>query len=1050
MRRFWMLVIAGVGLGYLSTDAGASPEQAYTLVMDGKPTSVIVVPRQPADHAAMWSAMELQKHFQKITGAQVPIRFDDEVLDGSPVRISVGDTALSRAAGLDMGRLGAQEYVQQFEPGLIVLMGRDVYPNPWPLECPGIVSTNGRFGLGSAGGVVALENHKFPDQQGSVEAWVSADAKGILWKVGNQEQEPKDHYQTFSFSPDDNVMKYRSVVNGEEALLKAPMDTVTAKGWHLVTATWDAVAGKKQILVDGKVVAEGPYKQTQCAGSKWFSVGGGKGNPWWWGGMDDFRLSRDIVRAYPNGVEKKPFIKDEYTKLLLHFDEPGGVTYDGEPPTREIAKGDAYLPDAFDPIATTYAAYDFLERYCDVRWYSPTELGTVVPSTNALVIKNPANLKRKPWLRGRVATDIEGNAPEIWGNRMNNFLYNHASVYDGVLFKLRLRAGGQRLTVNHSFYAWYDKYWEKSTNNPGLFVEKRSDWFAKKEDGSPFGNPPYQLCYTHTGVIAQVIADAKQAYAYGTRVFGVVPMDNHDFCQCTNCKTLLNLTTNKIQGFSNSDASELMWWFTDQIARGVAKDCPDLLIGQLAYADYAAPPRTVALASNITSGPCFSPNVFDTLDDSNPNSAMGLYRQWVNMKKKSGMVLGVWIYQCFPNESGGQRGFKNWPGFHSKRLGIYMRMMQQDKIDAVFLCGISSFIDGYITFRMMDDATLDTDAVLDEFFPRYFGKAGTPMRKFYDTVEASYMEQIGGGGTIDSYDRYNIRDIMKNCGQWIAEAEKLAETDAEKKRVALFKDGVWEHMTQGYKDYLAHYNGHPPFPLSYRTDTKPTERVEGKFGNALKLGQLIGVWNPGFSDAAGTVEFWFKARETGGILFNIHTDRPDPGHVHLADRPDSGHEIGRGDSVLDPKTKEKGYKYYYRSWARGVTNQILTPPLTGGWHHIAARWSAKDGKLQLSLDGKSVGTTKYVKTRCSGAHRFAIGGTTGTFGTWGDGGNSWGLMDEFRLSKILRPPSLPTKAPTPDKDTLLLLHFDEENGQFPIESSGRDWRGNAGEKTAKK
>ena len=32
-------------------------------------------------------------------------------------------------------------------------------------------------------------------------------------------------------------------------------------------------------------------------------------------------------------------------------------------------------PELFDEQGTLYAAYDFLERCCDVRWYLPTDLG---------------------------------------------------------------------------------------------------------------------------------------------------------------------------------------------------------------------------------------------------------------------------------------------------------------------------------------------------------------------------------------------------------------------------------------------------------------------------------------------------------------------------------------------------------------------------------------------------------------------------------------------------------------------------------------------------
>lgn len=59
------------------------------------------MPRLPPSHNAMWAAKELQDRFKKITGVEMPVRYDDEKIEGSPIKLSVGDPALSRAAGLD-------------------------------------------------------------------------------------------------------------------------------------------------------------------------------------------------------------------------------------------------------------------------------------------------------------------------------------------------------------------------------------------------------------------------------------------------------------------------------------------------------------------------------------------------------------------------------------------------------------------------------------------------------------------------------------------------------------------------------------------------------------------------------------------------------------------------------------------------------------------------------------------------------------------------------------------------------------------------------------
>lgn len=999
-----------IGLAVAASFASAAPEPSYTLVKDGKPTSVIVIPRQPASGVAAWGAKELQDHVKKITGADVPVVYDDDKVDAGLVRISIGDTVLSRAAGLDMNKLAEQEYQLQFEPGVILLMGRDLCPNPWPMEVQGrYKSAEGVFGLGhGVGGRIMWSSHAFPDGKGSIELWMRDDVQGNIWKIGGQDNESQDNVQTLYLDETrDFTLGYKTVANGKKVVLQGPK---LSKGWHLVTTTWDAEVGKKQILVDGKIVAEGPYEKTDCGKMKNFTI-----NELWAGAIDEFRMSRKIVRSYPNGVEKKPFEKDEFTKLLLHFDLKDGVTYDGEKPW-------AALPEAKQPgygveVGTTYAVYDFLEKYCGVRWYFATELGTVTPKTTTLTISNAKNEKRRPAILYRSSTGLAfGDSPMV------SILQNRPSQDDAGLYQTRLRMSvWAPLNVSHSFYGYYDRFWAKNPSNEAAFVEEHKEWFAKNPDGTPRGNPPNQMCYTDPGFISNVIKEAKLRYSYGDRVFGVVPMDNMDHCQCSNCAALQipPEKRNKGYGFMNNYASELVWSFVKKVADGVAKDCPGFLIGELSYADYSVAPKTVTLPDNVCAGPCWAPNLYPSLIPDRPESEPAQYYEWVAMKKKTGMLLNCWIYQCFPDQYGAMKGFNSWPGFHADRIPIYLRQMAKDKIDSIYFCGVTPGIDTYLTCRLMDDPTLDVKTMLNEFFPLYYGKAGAPMQKLYNAIEQSYLIQ-GGGSLLESYDRYQIREILRDGKSWIKEARELAETDEQKKRVATFEEGTWNHILKGWDQFVAHWGGKPLYPFCYKDDQKPFDRVEGKFGNALKLGPQVSVWDHGFSDKAGTVEFWLMAVTTGGVNTG--------GNIYHVESPGAatGHHIQR-DSFTDADGTKHYDQYVFQTWVGGKTNEVKTGLIGAGWHHLMARWDAASGKMDVIVDGKVKKSGRYVATQCANAYRVEIGGT------------AYGPLDEFRLSSAIRKPALQMAPYTSDAKTLLLLHFDEEQGQYPTESSGRDW-----------
>lgn len=48
-------------------------------------------------------------------------------------------------------------------------------------------------------------------------------------------------------------------------------------------------------------------------------------------------------------------------------------------------------------------------------------------------------------------------------------------------------------------------------------------------------------------------------------------------------------------------------------------------------------------------------------------------------------------------------------------MGEQMRMYATDGVKGVYLCGLSEQIDFYLTMKLFDNPSLDTDEILDEF-----------------------------------------------------------------------------------------------------------------------------------------------------------------------------------------------------------------------------------------------------------------------------------------------------------------------------------------------
>ena len=100
------------------------------------------------------------------------------------------------------------------------------------------------------------------------------------------------------------------------------------------------------------------------------------------------------------GLKNEGFSPQEY---LISFRKEGLILMGRDKEDRgklNYAKPQTF-PDGFDDQGTCYAVYDFLERYCGVRWYLPTDLGLVYTPAKTLVVGGP-DVRRQPFMWHRL------------------------------------------------------------------------------------------------------------------------------------------------------------------------------------------------------------------------------------------------------------------------------------------------------------------------------------------------------------------------------------------------------------------------------------------------------------------------------------------------------------------------------------------------------------------------------------------------------------------------------------------------------------------------
>jgi len=89
----------------------------------------------------------------------------------------------------------------------------------------------------------------------------------------------------------------------------------------------------------------------------------------------------------------------------------------------------------------------------------------------------------------------------------------------------------------------------------------------------------------------------------------------------------------------------------------------------------------------------------------------------------------------------------------------------------------------------------------------YFGPAGDPLKQFYLRLEAiacdpaNYPEPYYRRDGIDwkkvAWERLGTPERMTELGNLITEAGQRTQTETEKQRVALWRNALWDWMSQG-------------------------------------------------------------------------------------------------------------------------------------------------------------------------------------------------------------------------------------------------------------
>ncbi|MBE6404133.1 MAG: DUF4838 domain-containing protein [Lentisphaerae bacterium] len=455
-------------------------------------------------------------------------------------------------------------------------------------------------------------------------------------------------------------------------------------------------------------------------------------------------------------------------------------------------------------VATVFGVHDFLERFAGIRYYFPTELGTVVPGLKNWSV--PAiDIYDRPDCQQRRFVDEQNNGefPTYYGADKKTW----------------------RNYFRKQHYLWNRRETLQMPHCHGLgqvvirqrFLKSHPEYFAMNAVGTrDVSGRETQLCYS-SGIKDEIVADAKafltgrpasernivdwkgksgwqfHIFPKSLPCYDIMPDDCLHWCLCEKCKK-----------YDTPDKqSEFMWGVFAEIANKLKAQNVPGYITTMAYAQYRRVPD-VQLPDNLLvmlamRGPWneLTPDVRD--------AEIELLKAW---NKKMGRKLYLWVYPGkYPNvaHQGG------WPDIsHTTPRAITSFLKRtRDYISGAY-CendsdrGIYNYLTNYVAGKVMWNLDTDIDQLLAEHAKLMFGPAAKPMQEFYESLERNWMKiaanaKMGPAGPETFYpselvlwNNIYTADEVKRISNLFAVSKKLAaKSQLHLKRIKMIEKEMW-------------------------------------------------------------------------------------------------------------------------------------------------------------------------------------------------------------------------------------------------------------------
>lgn len=404
------------------------------------------------------------------------------------------------------------------------------------------------------------------------------------------------------------------------------------------------------------------------------------------------------------------------------------------------------------PEGTLFGTYELLEQL-GVRWFMPGELGTVIPQSKTL----------------RVALQQTIQTPSFAGRWMNA-----GNAYPA--WRQHMRMGGPYFPPAHGI---------PGVSSKKMF-ETHPEYFALI-DGKRVAR---QACVSNPGVVKIAVEETKKYFRKNPDAvwMGMGPNDGSGFCECPNCRAL---DGGDFDPFSNEPSmTDRYIWFFNQVLDGIKDEFPDKKIGFYSYHSYMKVP--VKTKPNPRIVPAFAPIALCRIHGMN-NPICPERSYYKTLMEDWGKILpevyerGYWFNLADPGFpfSHVHRVRDEIPTAH--KLGI-----KGWRVETVHHWG-SETPSLYIAAKLMWNHQADVDALLADFYQKYFGPAQKPMAQYFTMMDAALRDGDYHTGSSFDLPHFYPAPLRKKARALLNEAAQKSGGGVYGARVKIFR-GTFDYL----------------------------------------------------------------------------------------------------------------------------------------------------------------------------------------------------------------------------------------------------------------